>query len=101
MASGSHYIIPLRVYVNVLATLLVLTVLTVVVAQFDFGALNFLVAFGIATLKAGLVAAYFMQLKYDEPLYTWILLSSVFFLLVFWGFAALDVFTRIFQTSTL
>lgn len=103
MASGSHehHIIPLKTYVHVLLALFVLTVITVGASRIDFGALNFFVAMAIATVKAALVMAYFMHLKYDDKLYLWIILLSVFFLFVMFGFSHLDIVTRVFQPSTL
>ncbi len=54
-----------------LAALLALTGLTVAAAQFHFGALNVWVALAIASLKAGLVIAVFMHMKYEGPLFSW------------------------------
>lgn len=65
------HILPFQTYVKVFGTLLVLTVITVLVAKFvDFGVFNFVVAMLIASVKAGLVALYFMHLRYENPL-TW------------------------------
>ena len=101
MSAHEHHIIPLKTYVQVLSALLVLTVLTVLVAQVDFGAFNALIAMGIATLKAGLVLAYFMHLKYDDRLYLVIFLAAVFFLVVMYFFSQLDLISRVLFQSTL
>ncbi len=52
------------------AGLVVLTIVTVKVAQINFGslAINISIALLIATLKATLVALYFMHLKWEEKL---------------------------------
>ena len=77
--STDHSIVPFSLYLKVLSALLVLTALTVVVAQIDFGFLNVLIAMGIATIKAVLVLLFFMHLKYDNKLYPVIFLTGVFF----------------------
>ncbi|MBI4953678.1 MAG: cytochrome C oxidase subunit IV family protein [Myxococcales bacterium] len=66
-------------------TLLVLTVVTVVAARQDFGRLNLVIALAIATLKASLVAAFFMHLKYENRFYLLVLASSLVFLAVMVG----------------
>ena len=101
MSENGHHILPFKLYVNVFLTLLVLTFITVWVAQFDFGSLNTVIAMLVATIKATLVALYFMHLKYDEKTNAVCLLCGVFFLLVMFAFIAIDVYTRVSQGSTL
>lgn len=96
-----HHIIPLQTYFKVLGALLVLTVLTVAASRFDFGAFNTIINIGIASVKASLVLAIFMHLKYDDRLYLVLLLTSVFFLIVMYFFSVLDIFTRIAQGNIL
>lgn len=98
---GAHHIIPAKTFLNVLIALLILTIITVAVAQFDFGAFNFVIAMGVASAKAALVMMYFMHLKYDDKTYTVLMGTSVFFLFVFFFFSQLDIVTRIFEGSTL
>ncbi len=100
-ASHEHHIIPFATYLKVFVALLVLTVITVAAARVDFGALNAVVAFAIASVKAGLVLAIFMHLKYDDKLNRVIIGSSVFFLVILWIFCILDIFTRVSHSSTL
>lgn len=97
----AHHLIPLPTYYKIFGALIVMTVITVLAAQVDFGALNAVVAFGIATVKAVLVAGWFMHLKYDDKLNRVILLSGVFFLIVLWFFCIMDESTRNAVTSTL
>ena len=97
----SHHIIPFPVYFKVFAALITLTAITVVASRIDFGEMNTVVAFGIATIKAILVLGFFMHLKYDNMMNRVIILSSAFFLLVFYFFCILDETTRIIQHSTL
>jgi cytochrome c oxidase subunit 4 len=103
--NGGHHIVPLKTYIQVLAILVVLTILTVAVAKpvsgFDAGILNAFIAFAIASVKAALVLAIFMGLKYDNKLHLAIILTGVFFLIVMFAFSVLDIYTRIHNTSTL
>lgn len=98
---SSTHILPLSLYVKVLGALLLLTALTVAVAQMDFGVFNILIAMGIATIKATLVLLFFMHLKYDDKLFPVILLTGVFFLLVMFVFCEFDLITRIPESSVL
>lgn len=98
MASGEHkehHIIPFKTYATILGILLLMTVITLITARMDFGALNAYIAMGIATFKATLVLLYFMHLKYDDKLYPTLFLTSIFFLLVMYSFSELDILTRI------
>lgn len=106
MSSGNshdtaHHIIPMQTYFKVFAGLILLTLITVLAAQVDFGAWNAVVAFGIATIKATLVLGYFMHLKYDDMMNRVIFISGVFFLIVLWFFSILDEVTRVVTQSTL
>lgn len=74
------HIIPFSVYASVCGALLVLTIITVWVAQIDFGVMNIVVAMIIASIKATLVALFFMHLKYENPV-TWLYAFFPLFLL--------------------
>ena len=106
MGQGSgHHIVPIKTYLGILAILLVLTVVTVAVAKpvsgFDLGVFNGFIAFAIASLKAGLVLAIFMGLKYDNKLNLVIFFTGVFFLVVMIAFCLLDIYSRVKVDSTL
>ena len=73
---------------------MVLTVLTVVAAQFDFGSLNVVIAMAIAVTKATLVVLFFMHVRYSSRL-TWIVVISGFFWLgIMFLFTMSDYVTR-------
>lgn len=57
---------------------MVLMILTVVVAFFDFGILNEGIALTIATTKAALIMLFFMHLRYSSKL-VWIFAGLGFF----------------------
>lgn len=102
---ASHVIVGPLTLRLVLAALLFFTVLTVGLAQLEvaiqnyFGILlpwwvNVAVAMSIATVKALLVMAYFMQLKYDNPINTVLMLFTFGALMIFLFFTGLDLLTR-------
>ncbi|MEM4271008.1 MAG: cytochrome C oxidase subunit IV family protein [Candidatus Pacearchaeota archaeon] len=91
----THHVIPIPVYVGVLIVLLIGTVITVWVAQYDFGAWNTIIAMLVATIKASFVLGFFMHLKYDNMMNRVIFGSGFFFLLLLISFSAADIFTRI------
>ncbi len=95
MGSNGHHIIPFDVYIKIFAALIVLTVITVAAAQVDFGAMNVVIAMAIASVKAGLVLAFFMHLKYDDKLYAVMFGTGIFFLVVLYLFCFLDIHSRI------
>jgi len=61
-----HFVIPLKYYVGTLIALLILTVVTVAVAQIDLGAFNIYLAMFVAMIKAGFVIFFFMGVRWDE-----------------------------------
>ncbi len=84
------HIVPLSILVAVWAALLVLTVATVAATRVDLGAANLWLALGIATVKASLVALYFMHLRYDHPFNAVILIAALLFVMLFVGIATMD-----------
>ena len=94
MSGQTHHILPLKTYLGIAGALFVLTVVTVAAAAFDFGSFNLFIALLIATIKATLVALYFMHLKYDIKLYLTLLVMSLIFLATFIGITMLDTMFR-------
>ena len=92
---SERHIIPLKTYFAVFGSLIVLTVLTVTLAQFHFGKMNVLIAILIASAKAALVFLFFMHLKYDHAVNRVILISSLFFVIVLGAFTAGDIWSRL------
>jgi len=62
---GEPHVLPLSTYFAVWGALVVLTVITVAASRFDFGAANTVIAMFIATVKATLVALFFMHLYHN------------------------------------
>lgn len=89
-----EHIVSYKLFAIVWIVLLILTGLTVAVSQLDLGALNIWVALGIASLKSGLVIAFFMHMKYEQPLFKFCLLAALIILAIFIGFIFFDVLYR-------
>ena len=82
--------IPAPVLIAVFLALIVLTVITVVASYLPLGEFEIWVAMGIATVKASLVAAYFMHLRYDNPLNAILFIFCLLFVALFIGFVLMD-----------
>lgn len=94
--SGDHvpHVLPLSVYIATWVTLLVLTAITVGASYVDFGSVNILIALGIATIKATVVAMMFMHLRWDHKFHAIIFSFSLIFLAIFIAFTMYDTETR-------
>lgn len=92
---AAHHIVSAKTYTIVFLLLLVLTVITVAVAYYNFGGLvNLVLALGIATVKATLVALYFMHVRYSGRLIQITLVTSLLFLALLMFGTLMDVWTR-------
>ncbi|MDF1809549.1 MAG: cytochrome C oxidase subunit IV family protein [Phycisphaerales bacterium] len=100
-----HFIADWRMQVGVLLALLVFTALTVgfynleqwVETAFEITLpkwINIAGAMSIALVKGILVAAFFMQLRYDKALNTFVMLFCLFCVSLFLGFAMIDLDNR-------
>ncbi|MCA9810400.1 MAG: cytochrome C oxidase subunit IV family protein [Candidatus Dadabacteria bacterium] len=84
-----------KTYFIIWAALMVLTVITVYVSYVDFGTMNVVIAMAVASLKAALVALFFMHLKFEDSI-TWVFALfplGLLFLLITMTFV--DTFTRV------
>jgi cytochrome c oxidase subunit 4 len=70
-------------YLAIFGALIALTLLTVRVSYYDFGSANIIIALLVATMKASLVAAFFMHLRHDSLFNTLAFLASFLFLAIF------------------
>ena len=85
---------PVRVYAVTLGCLLFLTFLTVLIAQFDLGEANVFAAIGVATIKATIVALFFMHLLHDKLMNSVILCTALVMLGLLLAFSFMDSTTR-------
>lgn len=93
-ASGSAKS-PLKMYFGIWITLLICTYVTYKAAFIELGRYNAAVALGIATLKATLVALFFMHVWHaSEKLTKMVVIAAVFFLLLLLGLTMADYATR-------
>jgi cytochrome c oxidase subunit 4 len=93
MADATHtreHVLPVGSYLKVFIALVILTALTVTIAEFDLGPLNLIAAITIAAIKAMLVALIFMHLLYDNKMYLVIFGVAVVFLAMFIVFTMFD-----------
>ena len=88
---GLAHVASKKTLLGVGGILLFLTLVTVAATKVDFGSqLNLLVAMAIATVKATLVAMFFMHLRYDKPFHTVVVAGALLAAILFVGFAFLD-----------
>jgi cytochrome c oxidase subunit 4 len=88
------HIVPYKTFAIVWVGLLILTGITITVAQYNLGAMNIWVALGIAILKSGLVVAVFMHMKYENLLFKLSLFAALAILALFIGLNFFDVLYR-------
>ncbi|MBL4850632.1 MAG: cytochrome C oxidase subunit IV family protein [Planctomycetes bacterium] len=92
-ADGNHHphVVPLKLLFGVIGALFFLTFLTVAASWVDMGGANVPVALLIATVKAVLVGAFFMHLRWDKPFNSVILALSIGLLILFLGIVTMDM----------
>jgi cytochrome c oxidase subunit 4 len=84
-------------HVITLVSLLILTVITVGASYIQFGSssANVVIALTIATIKASIVALFFMHLLHDKPVNAIIAVTGFLFLGIFLLFDFIDVGSRV------
>ena len=90
----SEHIVSKRIYYLIFGALMVLTVVTVLVAQRDLGPLNTIVALAIAGFKALLVVLYFMHVRYSSRLTQVVVVAGFFWLAILISLTMSDYVTR-------
>lgn len=97
----NHYVhvSPLSTYLKVFGALLVLTVATVGVSVYAEhvnldATISIIIAMAVAVVKASLVGAWFMHLKYDTKFNVLLFLSSFWFIALFFIFTCIDLGSR-------
>jgi cytochrome c oxidase subunit 4 len=90
-AENDHHGPTLTLLIVVFAILLIFTWITVGVTVWDFGYnMNLIVAMVIALAKAVFVGIYFMHLRWDPPVFAFVLAASLCFVTLFIIFTMLD-----------
>lgn len=91
----SEHIVPKRTYLFVWIALMILTVLTAAVSTINLGQFSGPVALAIASIKATLVAMFFMHLRYEKQKIVWIVaIAGVFWLSILFVLGMSDYVTR-------
>jgi cytochrome c oxidase subunit 4 len=81
---------PASTYVKIFVALVFLTLLTVGLSRVHLGNWNFFIAVAVATVKATLVAMFFMHLKDDNRFNVLIFVGSLLFIGVFFVYTTND-----------
>jgi cytochrome c oxidase subunit 4 len=92
--SEQHHIIGYGKLVSVWLALLALTGLTVLVSRMEIGIGHVWGSLAIASLKAGLVIAFFMHMRYEGRLLRGLLFTALLTLAIFIGLTFFDVLYR-------
>ncbi len=82
------------VYVLTWIALLILTAVTVTVAGMHLGKFSVFTAVAIAAVKATIVLSFFMQLKYEKPVFRTMVYVAIGVLAVFIGLTFTDILYR-------
>lgn len=89
-----HHIVSPKIYLAIVASLLVLTATTVAASYIEMYVFNAVVALAIAVIKATLVVLFFMHVKYSTKLTKLTVGAGIFTFLVLVGMTLADYFTR-------
>ena len=90
----SEHVVSKKTYYLIFGALMMLTAVTVWVANLDLGRWNAIVALSIAVLKATLVVLYFMHVRYSSKL-TWVFVAAgIMWLIILFAFTLSDYLTR-------
>ncbi len=92
--SEKTHIIPVKTYLAIGGLLMALTIVTVLVSFINLGGFNIVVALAIASVKALLVAFFFMHLYYDNKTYLIIFTIGLIFLTIFLSLTMFDTLRR-------
>jgi len=85
-----------QMYLKIFVALIALTALTFVQPYIISGTIGdtVLMQLFIASIKAVLIGSYYMHLKYEAPLFRWIVLFALVTLLIFFVITATDAIFR-------
>jgi len=89
-AHGAPHVLPRSALLGTAAALFALTAVTVAAARLDLGSASVAVALAIATVKASLVALFFMHLRYEHRFHLVVLVGAVLFAVLFGAFVLFD-----------
>ena len=91
---NGHHVTSVGLYVGIFFALMILTAATVIVANFDLGWANDVIALTIAVTKALLVLWFFMHLRYSTRMTMLTALAGFFWLGILIALTLNDYLTR-------
>ncbi len=91
---AGHHIIEPPTYYKVFGILMILLIVTLAAAAIDLGPLNLPIAMLIAIVKAGVVMAYFMHLKFNSALVRLFAFAGVAWLMILFHLTLNDYVSR-------
>jgi cytochrome c oxidase subunit IV len=94
MTHLTHPVAPIRTYIFVWLSLIVLTFTTVVVAEVQLGEWNVVVALTIAVIKASLVAWFFMHVRESTSMTKLFVVAGLFWMAILMGLTFSDYISR-------
>lgn len=97
----AQHVVPPSIYVKVFGGLTILMILTVVMAFFNLGVFNPVVALTIAVLKALLIVLFFMNVKYSSKLTMIFVACGFFWLLIMFFLIMPDYISREWLTPAI
>jgi len=92
-AEDVHHV-PYRTYVNVWVALVTLTALTVAAHYANLKHLAIFTAILIATVKSSLVVAYFMHLRFEKRIFTYMFIAAIATYAIFIALTFADYYYR-------
>lgn len=90
----AEHIASKKLYFVIFICLLILTIVTWQIAYIDLGRWNTVVALIIAIFKAGLVATFFMHLRWSASMMRLVVFAAIFWLAILITLTVGDVFSR-------
>jgi cytochrome c oxidase subunit IV len=96
--TGDLHVVSKNIYYAIFATLMLLTAITVGAAYIDLGAMNTVVALGIAGFKALIVVLYFMHVKFSTRLVKLTIIAGLYWMGILLALTLSDYLTRGFGT---
>jgi len=88
-----HFIIPKKYYQFTFLALIILTIFTVLISRIDLGLLNTPIALSVAIIKATLVGAFFMGLRWEKANLIFVF-GAIAALILFFLFIFVDIAYR-------
>lgn len=92
------HVVPPVIYYGIWATLMVLTLVTVLASFAELGPFNIVIALLIATIKGTLVVLFFMHLRYSTKLTMVAVIAALFWLFIMFSLTMTDYLSRHWAT---